>query len=122
MPVTNYIWDDENDSLLMETDENDNTTVVYTNEPDHYGHVISQRRGNDTSYYHFDANGSTQALTNAAGDVTDSYLYDAFGAMLSVSGATQNAFRYLGAFGYYFDSALLITYVRARSYKPALAR
>ncbi len=27
MPVTNYIWDEVNDSLLMETDENGETTA-----------------------------------------------------------------------------------------------
>ncbi len=71
MPVTNYIWDDENDSLLMETDENGDTTAVYTTEPEPYGRVISQRRNGNTSYYHYDAQGNTVALTDESGNVTD---------------------------------------------------
>jgi hypothetical protein len=65
MPVTNYIWDVATDSYLMETDENGDTTAVYTNEPDLYGKLISQRRDGTTSYHHFDGQQSTRELTNA---------------------------------------------------------
>ena len=70
MSVTNYIWDAENDSYLMETDENDSTTVVYTNEPVEFGSLVSQHRGGTKSYYHFDAQGSTRALTDENEDIT----------------------------------------------------
>ena len=33
MGAINYIWDEENDSLLEEIDENGNVIVSYTNEP-----------------------------------------------------------------------------------------
>jgi len=42
MPETNYIWDPLSDSYLMETDENDAVTAVYTVEPEPFGRVISQ--------------------------------------------------------------------------------
>ncbi len=122
MAVANYVWDVENDSYLMETDEIDNTAAVFTNEPDQYGRVASQRRGNDTSYYHFDVLGSTSQLTNAASNVSDSYLCDAFGNSITTTGLTINPFRYLGEFGYYFDPLLSTTYVRARFYEPAINR
>jgi hypothetical protein len=44
MSVTNYVWDEVNDSLLMETDENGQTTAEYTQEPGQFGGVVSERR------------------------------------------------------------------------------
>ena len=57
MGVTKYIWDVANDSYLMETDGNDDTTAVYTHRPQQHGNLISQRRGENTSYYHYDGVG-----------------------------------------------------------------
>ena len=122
MPVTNYIWDDENDSLLMETDENGDTTAVYTNEPDQHGRVISQHRDGETSYYHYDALGSTHALTDASENITDTYLYTSFGDPVTATDSTPNSFRYVGEFGYYFDVAFGTYYVRRRVYQPIIGR
>jgi len=77
MPTTNYIWDEEN--LLAETDASNVVQTVYTNEPQQYGNLISSRISGTTSYHHFDAIGSTRQLTNGAGTVTDTMIYDAWG-------------------------------------------
>jgi len=122
MPVTNYIWDVENDSLLMETDENGATTAVYTNEPDEFGSVISQNRAGTTSTYHYDGLGSTRALTDSSGTVTDTYEHTAFGETISQTGSTTNPFRYVGEKGYYYDNELDSYYVRERVYQPLIAR
>ena len=45
MPVTNYIWDKLSDNVLLETDDSNTTTAVYTNKPGQYGELISQHRG-----------------------------------------------------------------------------
>ena len=103
MPTTKYVWDVESDNVLMETDENDVTTAVYTNEPAEYGNLISQRRGNTTSYYHHDALGTTRALTDTTETVTDTYVYTAFGETVATTGTTTNPFRYVGEEGYYSD-------------------
>ena len=58
MPITKYLWDGDN--ILAETDGSDTVTTVYTNEPQQYGNLISQRSGTTTSYFHFDALGSTR--------------------------------------------------------------
>src|SRR5947208_2397070 len=100
MPVTNYIWDVENDNYLAETDDGGNTTAVYTNEPEPYGRLISQRRGNDTSYYHFDTLGSTRGLTNSSQVVTDTNIHDAWGVNVASSGTTVTPFRFIGEHGY----------------------
>ena len=66
MSVTNYIWDEVNDTVLMETNSSGTPTAVYTNEPGQFGGLISERQGGQSQYYHFDAIGSTRQLTNSA--------------------------------------------------------
>jgi RHS repeat-associated protein len=119
MPVTNYIWDVVGDNYLMETDGNGATTAVYTNEPDPFGKLISQRRNSATSYHHFDAQQSTRELTDADEAVTDTYTYKAFGETSASSGTTTNPFRYIGRPGYYYDRETADYYIRARAYSPA---
>ena len=74
MAKTEYIWDVVTDNVMMEKDGAGSTQAVYTQEPSQYGRLISQRRGSQTSYYHFDGNGNTRALTDASQNVTDTYL------------------------------------------------
>ena len=122
MPLTKFIWDVESDNVLTETDENDVTTAVYTSEPDEFGSLISQRRGNVTSTYQYDALGSTRELTDSTETVTDSYTYTAFGESVATSGTTMNPFQYVGELGYYFDTETDDYYIRARVYSPTVAR
>src|SRR5258708_14812280 len=120
MTTTKYIWDEQN--YLAEADANDTINVVYTNEPQQYGNLISSRISGTTSYHHFDALGSTRQLTNAAGSPTDTWIYDAWGNILSRSGATATALLWIGALGYYVDAETALIYVRMRAYLPAVAR
>ena len=122
MSVTNYVWDEVNDSLLMETDENGDTTAEYTQEPGQFGGLVSERRGDQTHFYHYDGLGSTRQLTDAAGQTTDTYVYDAYGSPVQSTGTTVNPFRYVGRVGYFSDAELLQYYIRARHYSPDLAR
>jgi RHS repeat-associated protein len=77
-----------------------------------------------TSYYHYDGQGSTLCLTNENGDVTDQYAYTAYGEEVDtgVANFTRNPFRYVGQQGYYRDADTGEYYVRARTYSPVLAR
>jgi len=75
-----------------------------------------------TSYYHYDALGSTRELTNSAGDVTDSYIYNAWGEEVAKTGTSINPFRWVGNVGYSYDGDTDNYYVRARNYSPAQAR
>ena len=122
MPVTKYIWDVATDSCLMETDENDATTAVYTNEPGQFGPTISQRRNGASHFFHHDALGSVVDVTDASESLTDSYLYKAYGELLAATGSTVNPFRWVGSLGYYYDIDLLQYYIRARHYAPFLGR
>ena len=121
MPTTTkYIWDDEN--YLAEADGSDTINVVYTNEPEQYGSLISTRISGTTSYHHFDGIGSTRQLTNAASHATDIMLYDAWGSVINRTGATRVVFLWVGIFAYYFDAETGLIYIRSRMYGPAAAR
>jgi len=77
-----------------------------------YGNaLISQNRGGVFSYYLVDALGSTRALTNAGGVVTDRYVYDAFGRMIGQTGNTVNSYLFAGQ---QRDAATGLDYLRAR--------
>jgi RHS repeat-associated protein len=120
MPTTNYIWDDEN--YVAETDGNNVVQTVYTNEPEQYGNLISSRISGTTSYHHFDAIGSTRQLTNSAGNVTDTVIYDAWGTVVSRTGTTGIAFLWIAVVEYYFDVETGQIYIRERTYEPVTGR
>jgi RHS repeat-associated protein len=116
--TTNYLIDDRNPSGLPQVlEEISGGTVqrVYV-----YGLArISERQGGATSFYGYDGRGSVRLLTNAAGAVTDTYNYDAFGIKLDSAGATPNDFLFSGE---QFDSNLQFYYMRARYLNQASGR
>jgi RHS repeat-associated protein len=120
--VTKYVWDPVFDCVSHELDENNAVKAVYHNEPQQYGGVISQRRGTTSHYHHHDALGSTRFLTDSSGNVTDTYLHDAWGYLVESTGTTVNPFKWVGKYGYYTENSTGQVYVRARMYQPTVAR
>jgi RHS repeat-associated protein len=118
--TSNFIWDYQN--ILQETNASNVTQALYTLNPHGYGNQISQSRSAASSFYHFDALGSTAGLSNLSQTLTDTYLYKAFGELLANSGSSTNPFRWVGRPGYYFDADPSQYFVRARYYNPAIAR
>jgi RHS repeat-associated protein len=118
--TTKHAWDGQN--ILLETDGSNVIQVVYTLEPMLDGNLISERRSGTTSFYLFDALGSTTQLVSNAGAVTDRYVYDSWGNILLTTGSSTNWFRYVGHLGYYFDNDVTRYYIRARYYDPASGR
>jgi len=85
-------------------------------------YVLNNASHTQTSYYVYDGHGSTRALTDPNGAVTDTYDYDAFGNLLHSTAtgippggttvtATPNEFLFAGE---QFDSDLNLYYNRAR--------
>ncbi|HTB61660.1 MAG TPA: RHS repeat-associated core domain-containing protein [Polyangia bacterium] len=106
-------------SQVLEEVVNGSTQVRYT-----YGRsVISQTRDASgtpqTSFYVRDAHGNIMFLTNAAGAVTDSYDYDAWGNVVASSGTTQNTRLFAGES---FEPDLGVLALRARDYDPQRGR
>jgi RHS repeat-associated protein len=121
---TKMVWDDEN--ILLETDGSNSTKVIYTLEPQVYGNVISERRKDGViwtpSYYHFDALGSTRNLTDENENVTDTWIYDAYGNIISHIGASETTFLWIGELQYYYDPDTGQYTARLRIYDPVIAR
>ncbi|MBZ4421853.1 RHS repeat-associated core domain-containing protein [Myxococcus sp. RHSTA-1-4] len=104
---------------VLEEVSGETAQVVYT-----YGHaLLAQRRrapqGSTVSFYGYDGHGSVRFLTDAAGAVTDTYDYDAFGILLRSTGTTPNDYRYSGEQS---DPTLGMVYLRARYMQPASGR
>ena len=116
MPETNFFWDPLSDNILQERDEIGAVTAEYTTEPGLYGNLISQSRQGVESQYHFDALGSTLALTDDSQQVTDNYAYSAFGEVTEHTGSTDNPFQYVGQKGYYKDELAGTSFVRRRPF------
>jgi RHS repeat-associated protein len=71
------------------------------------------------SFYGYDGFGSVRQLTNAAGAVTDTYEYDAFGVTLASTGSTPNVYMYRGE---QYDPDLGLYFLRARYYNSLTGR
>jgi RHS repeat-associated protein len=73
----------------------------------------------DASYYLHDGLGSTVALTNSSGVLTDTYGYDTFGNPSHLAGSTANVFLFNGQ---QYDEETGLYYLRARYYAPGQGR
>ena len=71
--------------------------------------------------YHFDCRGSTIAITDATGNITDTFAYDTYGKLISRTGTNTVIFGYDGRDGVVTDDNGLI-YMRARYYSPEMKR
>jgi hypothetical protein len=120
MTVTNFIWDEQH--YLAETDGSNAEQVVYTNEPQQYGNLISTRIGSTTYFHQYDALGSTRRLTDGTHTVTDAWSYDAWGSVGTRMGTTAATLQWIGGLGYYFDAETAFHWVRRRSYAPVKGR
>lgn len=85
---------------------------------DHYD-LVSQQQGGRQLFYHGDGLGSTRALTDAAGGVSDTYTYDAYGNLLGSAGSSENAYLFAGE---QRDLETGLDYLRARYYDPSTGR
>ncbi len=83
--------------------------------------LIGQQDSTGYNVYHFDFRGSTVALTNSSGVVTDRFTYGAYGELLTRTGSNDTPFLYNGRDGILTDANGLY-YMRARYYSPELKR
>jgi RHS repeat-associated protein len=110
--TTNYLVDPSTQfsTIAEERDSNGNLIAQYNYADD----LISMTRSATTWYYVFDGHGSTRALTDGSGIVSDRWSYDAFGnIMIPNSGSTPNDFLFNGQ---QFDFPTSVYYMRARYY------
>jgi len=117
-----YYWSSVFDCVLQEKDQSGDTQVTYTHEPSTYGPLVSENRGGQKSQYHFDALGSTRALTSASQTVTDTFGYDAWGNEVVRTGVTTTPFRWLGRLGYSWQADVSVYSARIRTFRSEDAR
>ena len=102
--------------VMQETDQNGATIARYVHDG---ASPISQSRGGSTSVFLTDGQGSVRLITDAAGNITDSFDYDAFGELLVRNGSTTNSYLYNGQ---QLDPGTGWYYLRARYYDPHAGR
>ena len=122
MPVVNYLWNPLNDNIVREFDDAGTVIAEYTTEAGQFGNVVSQRRNGQDRVHHYDGQGSTLALTDAGGNVTDTYAYSAFGGVTSQTGSSVNPLQYIGQKGYYWDAETGEYDIRRRTFSPQRQR
>ncbi len=106
--------------LQMEKRDNGDTVAEYTIGA--RGGLEAQRRGEDTSVYHFDMLGSTLALTDADEAVTDTYRYEAWGDVLASTGNTTNRHTWVGRERYIMTRNSDLALLGLRYYMPSIGR
>ena len=75
--VTGFVWDEQN--VLLETNGAGLMQAHYTDFPGTWGGLVSMRQGAVSHYFAFDPSQNARALTDGIGNVTDTYVYTAFG-------------------------------------------
>jgi len=86
-------------------------------------YMIDAENGNAVFFHHFDRTGSTLALTDAAGSVTDSYAYTPYGRLLQHNGSSTQPFTFVGQWGVrQEDTSGDLYHMRARYYDAQTAR
>ncbi len=75
----------------------------------------------NTLTYHYDYRGSTVALTDGSGHVTDRMEYSAYGTITYRAGTNDTPFQFNGRYGVQTDANGLL-YMRARYYNPYICR
>jgi YD repeat-containing protein len=117
--TTRYLVDELNPTGYAQVLE-EHTSINYQpstlNQIYTYGHtLIAQDRFNGAqwveSYYGYDGHHNVRYLTDGAGQITDTYDYDAFGNLIGLTGATPNNYLFTGE---QYDADLGLYYLRAR--------
>jgi RHS repeat-associated protein len=118
---TYFVYD--GDTIVAELDTNGNPVVEYA-----WGLLgpiarLDLTNPSNTRYYILDALGHTRLLLDNTGNVTDTYVYDAWGNLLKGSEFnTPNPFTWNGAYGYEWIEFTGLFHVGAREYDPRTAR
>ncbi|MBI5196253.1 MAG: transglutaminase [Nitrospirae bacterium] len=114
---TRYIYD-TGGNLLAEADGNNNITKYYI-----YGAglLAMVTPTNQTYCYHFNAVGSTIAMTDSTQAMVNKYSYDPFGNVVNQVEAVQQPFKFVGQHGVMTEPNGFY-YMRARYYDPEVGR
>lgn len=107
------------ENVTNSADTTGTTSTYYTRLPAGSNPITSQTIGSNYYYYLTDLHGSTVKMTDASGNVVNTYDYEPYGQQISSTGTTPNAIRYANG---YFDTSTNLYKYGARYYNPSDAR
>ncbi len=116
--TTNYLYDGDGDNVIEEVDATGNVQARYTQTLE-MDELLSEFRSGTASYYEQDALSSVTSLSNPAGSLANTYIFDSFGTVTASTGSITNPFQYTGRDS---DSETSLYYYRARYFDPKLGR
>jgi RHS repeat-associated protein len=114
--ITRYLYDGEN--ILYELDGSNNMVARYTHGPG-IDEPLIMNRGGSSYYYHADGLGSITHITDATGNIVQSYVYSAFGEIVAQTGGLANPYTYTSR---EYDPESGLYYYRARYYDAKIGR
>jgi RHS repeat-associated protein len=103
--------------LVAEYDESGNLVAKY-----HYdgGGLLAMTRNNESYWYGFEGIGTVRQLMGSQGQVVDAYAFDAWGnEITNPQSQVQNPFKYVGKYGYYWDTESALMLLGVRYYSAA---
>jgi len=135
---TSYRYDAENNRIGVTENGKQISYIVNPNAPLSQVLIKTDDKGNQAFYvyglgligqedagvyhtYHHDRRGSTVALTDISGNVTDRIQYEPYGTLTYRTGNTLTPFQYNGKYGVMTDANGLY-HMRARYYNPEIRR
>ena len=114
---TTYVYDTNARLSRLLVKNTDGVITKYV-----YGRgLIGEENVDGFKVYHYDYRGSTVALTDINGNITDTFAYDTYGKLIERTGTNKVIFGYNGRDGVVTDDNGLI-YMRARYYSPDMRR
>ena len=119
--LTRYLWDYATNTCLAEMDEQGETLVDYTVDPQ-TGELISENHGGQEVYHRYDGDGNTRQTADSAGNVLGEATYSAFGETVAESGDMQTTYRFRGQRGFSTDSLTGDLSQGNQIYSPSLGR
>jgi RHS repeat-associated protein len=115
--ITKYIYD-AGGNMLAEADDLNNITRYYI----HGLGLMAMVTDTDQVYtYHFNAIGSTIAMTDPGQNIVNMYAYTPFGILANESESIPQPFKFVGQYGVMTEPNGLY-YMRARYYDPEVGR
>ncbi|MCX5658034.1 MAG: hypothetical protein NTZ48_07465, partial [Candidatus Omnitrophica bacterium] len=86
------------------------------------GGVVSLHNADTPHFFHSNAIGTIETVTDANGNVEATYEMDAYGNLINSTGTLDNDFRFVGAYGVRYDATTGLYYMRARWYDAEAGR
>jgi len=115
--VTKYIYDAAG-NLLAEADNAGTITKYYI----HGAGLLAMVEGSNVYTYHYNAIGSTVAMTDNNENTINAYSYGPYGRVLNELETINQPFKYVGQYGVMYEPGVEFYYMRARYYDPDIGR